>query len=83
MTPSTNQNSASGAGRRGMTITDVAARIGVSRDTIERMDGRGDLPAPSVRSRPRGSGRGRCVLRWDPMVIERYMDARRAATLNN
>lgn len=53
----------------------LAVRLEVSVDTVARMEKRGVLPAP-FRSRRLGEGRGRCTIRWDRAVIERYIAAR-------
>lgn len=62
-------------------IATLAERLGVSTDTVSRMEVRGDLPPP-FRSRRLGGGRGRCVVRWDRATIERHISAQAAGRAN-
>lgn len=56
-----------------LTTDELAAHLRVSPDTISRMEKSGQLPPP-LRSKPVGSGRGRCVVRWDLWKVGRRLD---------
>ena len=56
-----------------LTTDELAAHLRISVDTVARMERLRQLPPP-LRTKPVGSGRGRCVVRWDLWTVCRYLD---------
>lgn len=55
-----------------LTTDELAAHLRISRDTVEEMEKRGQLPKPLTnKSKP---GRGRCIKRWDLWKVGRFLD---------
>lgn len=64
-----------------VTPDQLAERLHVSVDTVDRMERAGVIPK-AIRSRAPGSGRGRCVKRWDMWIVGRHLagdDTRKSA----
>ena len=55
-----------------LTTDELAAHLRVSRDTVEDMEKRGQLPKPLTNKRTPGPGR--CVKRWDLWKVCRFLD---------
>ena len=56
-----------------LTTHELAAHLRVSVDTIQRWEEVGRIPPP-IRSKPAGSGRGRCIVRHDLWKVCRRLD---------